>query len=65
MGAERWTDLFIVAWASSALAWTVVSWLAFGVEATISHRVNHWSEQYPILPLLVGILVCHWFIHRR
>lgn len=59
------TDLFIVAWTLSAIVWTVGSWMANGVEATISSRVNYWSEQYPILPLLIGILICHWFIHRR
>lgn len=60
-----YTDLFIVAWVLSAVVWTVMSWLVNGVEATISSRISYWSGQFPLLPFLAGVLVCHWFIHRR
>jgi hypothetical protein len=32
-----------------------------GPEVTISRRVLHWSQQYPLLPLAAGILIGHLF----
>ena len=32
-----------------------------GTEATISRRVLHWSQQFPLIPFAVGVLIGHLF----
>jgi len=55
------TKIFVGILIVCALIWDIVILLVFGTEATISQVVYTYSRQYPLIPLVAGIVTGHLF----
>ena len=55
------TKIVVIASAVAWIAWDVFAYLRGGNESTISRVVLEASKDWPIIPLLAGIVVGHLF----
>jgi len=55
------TKIVVIASAAAWIAWDVFAYLRGGNESTISRVVLESSRDWPIIPLLAGIVVGHLF----
>lgn len=60
-GWENLTGIFVGLWFTSAIAYTAFARVFGGNEATISACTQKWSMDWPIIPLIVGLIGGHVF----
>jgi hypothetical protein len=54
------TDRVIVASVAVAAIYNVAAGMLGGGDATISARLQHHMAQYPVIPMVIGMLAAHW-----
>lgn len=59
------TTLLVTLTAVVWIAWDLVAYLSGGNESTISRVVTEASRDWPIIPLLVGIVLGHLFFSQH
>jgi len=61
MNAQQWTGIFLFGVLIAVGVYDVVAGALGGHRATVSFVVQAWSQQYPVLTLLAGIVIGHLF----
>jgi len=61
---RRITQVGVIATAVLWIGWDVVAYLWGGNESTISRVITDASRDWPIIPLLVGIVLGHLFFSQ-
>jgi len=61
---RRITQVGVIATAVLWIGWDVVAYLWGGNESTISRVITDASRNWPIIPLLVGIVLGHLFFSQ-
>ena len=55
------TQLFLLFWIGTAIAYDIWAYGKSGREATITHLLGEWVEQFPVLLIALGCLLWHLF----
>lgn len=55
------TDRVILFTTVVLILYNIVACLLGGAEATLSARIQFHGYRFPVIPLAIGGVVCHWF----
>lgn len=61
MDMKMATKIFVLVALIVILGWDAYRMLTVGFEGTISYFLYHTGSEYPIVPLLVGVVLGHLF----
>jgi hypothetical protein len=59
MSPKLLTNLFLLVWIAVAIGYDLWVYARYGREATITHTLAQWVEDFPILLIALGCLLWH------